>query len=58
MAGPAGLTHVRISHLATSPFTVCELDPSGERRYEQGKRFEPFTLGWGLTVVRPSRRFA
>ena len=58
VTGPVGLTLVRIPRLATRPFTVYELDPSGERRYERGKRPDPFTPGWGLTVVRPSRRFA
>ena len=38
-AGPAGLTLARILHLAGIPFTVYELDPSKEHRYEQGGRF-------------------
>lgn len=35
-AGPAGLTLARILHLAGIPFTIYELDPSKEHRYEQG----------------------
>lgn len=35
-AGPAGLTLARILHLGGVPFTIYELDPSKEHRYEQG----------------------
>ena len=41
-AGPAGLTLARILHLAGIPFTIYELDPSREHRYEQGKYFVSF----------------
>ena len=36
-AGPGGLTLARILHLAGIPFTIYELDPSKEHRYEQGE---------------------
>ena len=41
-AGPAGLTFARILHLAGIPFTIYELDPSKEDRYDQGRYFVLF----------------